>query len=109
MHRLGFKDFELDQLSETLSEKNLKVQSMFSHLSSSDMPEERAFTLKQFEVFEKNSSYLIEKLGYTPIRHILNSSGITSYSEHQYDMVRIGIGMLGNLLTMKFRSNYSLW
>lgn len=95
MHRLGFKDFELDQLSETLSDKNLKVQSMFSHLSSSDMPEERAFTLKQFEVFERNSSYLIEKLGYTPIRHILNSSGITSYSEHQYDMVRIGIGMLG--------------
>ncbi|MGG7439774.1 bifunctional UDP-N-acetylmuramoyl-tripeptide:D-alanyl-D-alanine ligase/alanine racemase [Chryseobacterium arthrosphaerae] len=95
MHRLGFKDFELDQLSETLSGKNLKVQSMFSHLSSSDMPEERAFTLKQFEVFERNSSYLIEKLGYTPIRHILNSSGITSYSDHQYDMVRIGIGMLG--------------
>lgn len=95
MHRLGFKDFELDQLSETLSGKNLKVQSMFSHLSSSDMPEERVFTLKQFEVFERNSSYLIEKLGYTPIRHILNSSGITSYSDHQYDMVRIGIGMLG--------------
>ncbi|MEE6130260.1 bifunctional UDP-N-acetylmuramoyl-tripeptide:D-alanyl-D-alanine ligase/alanine racemase [Chryseobacterium arthrosphaerae] len=95
MHRLGFKDFELDQLSEILSGKNLKVQSMFSHLSSSDIPEERAFTLKQFEVFERNSSYLIEKLGYTPIRHILNSSGITSYSDHQYDMVRIGIGMLG--------------
>lgn len=95
MHRLGFKDFELDQLSETLSGKNLKVQSMFSHLSSSDMPEERTFTLKQFEVFERNSSYLIEKLAYTPIRHILNSSGITSYSDHQYDMVRIGIGMLG--------------
>lgn len=95
MHRLGFKDFELDQLSETLSKKNLKVQSLFSHLSSSDMPEEKEFTLKQFEVFEKNSSYLIEKLGYTPIRHILNSSGITSYTDHQYDMVRIGIGMLG--------------
>lgn len=95
MHRLGFKDFELDQLSETLSQKNVKVQSMFSHLSSSDMPEEKEFTLKQLEVFEKNSSYLIEKLGYTPIRHILNSAGITSYKEHQYDMVRIGIGMLG--------------
>lgn len=95
MHRLGFKDFELDQLSDILSQKNLKVQSLFSHLSSSDMPEEKEFTLKQFEVFEKNSSYLIEKLGYTPIRHILNSSGITSYTDHQYDMVRIGIGMLG--------------
>lgn len=95
MHRLGFKDFELDQLSETLSHKNVKVQSMFSHLSSSDMPEEKEFTLKQLEVFEKNSSYLIEKLGYTPIRHILNSAGITSYKDHQHDMVRIGIGMLG--------------
>ncbi len=95
MHRLGFKDFELDQLSETLSQKNLKVQSMFSHLSSSDMPEEKEFTLKQLEVFEKNSGYLIKKLGYAPLRHILNSSGITSYTQHQFDMVRIGIGMLG--------------
>ncbi|PKF75124.1 bifunctional UDP-N-acetylmuramoyl-tripeptide:D-alanyl-D-alanine ligase/alanine racemase [Chryseobacterium sp. PMSZPI] len=95
MHRLGFKDFELDQLSETLRDKNLKVQSLFSHLSSSDMPEEKEFTLKQFEFFSKTSSYLIEKLGYSPIRHILNSSGITSYSDHQYNMVRIGIGMLG--------------
>lgn len=95
MHRLGFKDFELDQLIETLSQKNLKVQSMFSHLSSSDMPEEKEFTLNQLEVFEKNSSYLIEKLEYAPLRHILNSSGITSYTNYQFDMVRIGIGMLG--------------
>ncbi len=95
MHRLGFKGFELDQLSETLSTMNVKVQSIFSHLSSSDIPEEKEFTLNQLETFEKNSSYLIEKLGYAPIRHILNSSGITSYTNHQYDMVRIGIGMLG--------------
>ena len=95
MHRLGFKDFELDHLSQILNKKSLKVQSIFSHLSSSDMPTEKDFTLHQLETFEKNSSYLIENLGYTPIRHILNSSGITSYTSHQYDMVRIGIGMLG--------------
>ncbi|KFE99410.1 alanine racemase [Chryseobacterium formosense] len=95
MHRLGFKEYELDQLSQTLDHKNLKVQSIFSHLSSSDIPEEKEFTLNQLKTFEKNSTYLIEKLGYTPIRHILNSSGITSYTDHQYDMVRIGIGMLG--------------
>lgn len=95
MHRLGFKGFELDQLRETLEHKNLKVQSIFSHLSSSDVPAEREFTMNQLETFEKNSTYLIEKLGYQPIRHILNSSGITSYTDHQYDMVRIGIGMLG--------------
>ncbi len=95
MHRLGFKGNELDQLSEALNSMNVKVQSIFSHLSSSDLPDEKEFTLHQLETFEKNSSYLIEKLGYTPIRHILNSSGITNYTIHQYDMVRIGIGMLG--------------
>ncbi|KMQ69757.1 alanine racemase [Chryseobacterium sp. FH2] len=95
MHRLGFKDFELDRLSEILSDKNLKIQSIFSHLSSSDIPAEKEFTLHQLRTFEKNSGYLIEKLGYSPIRHILNSSGITSYTNHQYEMVRIGIGMLG--------------
>ncbi|UKB83974.1 bifunctional UDP-N-acetylmuramoyl-tripeptide:D-alanyl-D-alanine ligase/alanine racemase [Chryseobacterium sp. MEBOG06] len=95
MHRLGFKDFELDALIETLSTKNLKVQSVLSHLSSSDIPEEKEFTLNQLKTFKINSSYLTEKLGYTPIRHILNSSGITSYTEDQHDMVRIGIGMLG--------------
>jgi Alr-MurF fusion protein len=95
MHRLGFKEYELDQLSQTLDNKNLNVQSIFSHLSSSDMPDEKEFTLNQLETFEKSSSYLVEKLGYSPIRHILNSSGITSYTDSQYDMVRIGIGMLG--------------
>lgn len=95
MHRLGFKDYELDQLSQSLEYKNLKVQSIFSHLSSADVPTEKEFTLKQLDIFEKNSSYLIEKLRYQPLRHILNSSGITNYSNHHYDMVRIGIGMLG--------------
>lgn len=95
MHRLGFKDFELDELIEKLNAMNVKVQSIFSHLSSSDMPEEKEFTLNQLKTFEKNSSYLIDKLGYEPIRHILNSSGITNYTDYQYNMVRIGIGMIG--------------
>ena len=95
MHRLGFKDFELDELTEKLNSMNVKVQSIFSHLSSSDMPEEKEFTLNQLKTFEKNSRYLIEKLGYQPIRHILNSSGITNYTDYQYNMVRIGIGMIG--------------
>jgi len=95
MHRLGFKDFELDELIEKLGTMNVKVQSIFSHLSSADMPEEKEYTLNQLKAFEKNSGYLIDKLSYQPIRHILNSSGITNYTDYQYDMVRIGIGMIG--------------
>ena len=95
MHRLGFKEYELSQLIQSLKYKNLKVESIFSHLSSSDIPAEKEFTLNQLQTFDKNSGYLIENLDYQPLRHILNSSGITNYTEYQYDMVRIGIGMLG--------------
>ncbi|MBW8522096.1 bifunctional UDP-N-acetylmuramoyl-tripeptide:D-alanyl-D-alanine ligase/alanine racemase [Chryseobacterium chendengshani] len=95
MHRLGFKEYELDQLIQSLVHKNLTIQSVFSHLSSSDIPDEKEFTMKQLKIFEKNSSYLIEKLNNRPFRHILNSSGITNYTDYQYDLVRIGIGMLG--------------
>lgn len=95
MHRLGFKGEELLQLANTITAKNLKIYSIFSHLSSADLPTEKDYTEKQLAVFEKNSQYLIDNLGYQPIRHILNSSGITSYTSLQYDMVRIGIGMIG--------------
>lgn len=95
MHRLGFKAIELDELTEKLNTMNVKVQSIFSHLSSSDLSEERDYTINQLKTFEENSSYLIKNLGYQPIRHILNSSGITNYTGYQYDMVRIGIGMIG--------------
>lgn len=104
MHRLGFKDFELDELTEKLNMMNVKVQSIFSHLSSSDVPEEKDFTLNQIETFEKNSSYLINQLGYKPLRHILNSAGITNYSDYQYDMVRIGIGMIGETSNRSIKS-----
>ena len=95
MHRLGFKTHELDDLIKTLREKNIKIKSIFSHLSTADIPEEHDYTRFQLENFDKNSSHLIEGLGYQPIRHILNSAGISIFTDYQYDMVRIGIGMYG--------------
>lgn len=95
MHRLGFKENELQDLAENIAYKNVKVKSIFSHLATSDVPSEKEFTLKQLQTFKENSDFLIERLGYQPMRHILNSAGITSFTDHQYEMVRIGIGMLG--------------
>ena len=95
MHRLGFKENEIDELIKKIKQYRFKVASIFSHLSSADNPKEEAYTLKQFETFERISQKIIEKIGYQPIRHILNSAGIAIYNDYQYDMVRIGIGMLG--------------
>ena len=95
MHRLGFKEFELPELIEKLNGMNVRVKSIFSHLSTSDDLNEREYTHEQFRIFSSNSEKLIKGLNYSPIRHILNSSGIANYSDYQFDMVRIGIGMVG--------------
>lgn len=95
MHRLGFKANELDELIEKLKTMNVKVESIFTHLSSADDQDEKEYTFEQIKIFEANSQILTDALHYHPIRHILNSSGIVGYSEFQFDMVRIGIGMVG--------------
>ena len=95
MHRLGFKEHEIDELVENLKKYNVKVASIFSHLSSADVPEEDDYTMEQIQTFQRVSSKISEALGYQPIRHILNTAGITYYSDYQFEMVRIGIGMVG--------------
>ncbi|KIA84610.1 alanine racemase [Kaistella solincola] len=95
MHRLGFKTEELPELISKLRGMNVKVKSIFSHLSSADDENENAYTLEQIGIFEKNANFLTKNLGYQPIRHILNSTGIVNFSAYQFEMVRIGIGMVG--------------
>lgn len=95
MHRLGFKEHEIDELVENLKKYNVKVASIFSHLSSADVPEEDDYTMEQIQTFQRVSSKISEALGYQPIRHILNTAGITHYADYQFEMVRIGIGMVG--------------
>ncbi len=95
MQRLGFQGHEIRKLTERLKQMNLKVASIFSHLSSADNEEEKEFTMQQIHSFIAHSNLLASGINDQPIRHILNSSGITNYPDFQFDMVRIGIGMIG--------------
>lgn len=96
MHRLGFLPKDYDQVIALLKQTNvLEVKSIFSHLSSSDMPENREFTLKQIADFQEACAILSSGLEIEPIRHILNTSGVFHFPEHQLEMVRVGIGLYG--------------
>jgi len=64
-------------------------------MATSDDLEHKDFAHSQIDLFEKLSSKLITELEIKPIRHILNTSGISNYPEAQYDMVRLGIGLYG--------------
>src|SRR5690554_7140923 len=59
------------------------------------MPEMEEHTQQQLQKFRNWSDFLANELNYPFIRHILNTSGIYNYPTHQYDMVRLGIGLYG--------------
>jgi len=96
MHRLGFVPDEAEQLAERLrGDAGIRVVSLFSHLAASESEAADGRTERQAEVFEKVSAIIAGALGYMPLRHLLNSSGIARFPQYQYDMVRAGIGLYG--------------
>ncbi|MGC3948331.1 MAG: bifunctional UDP-N-acetylmuramoyl-tripeptide:D-alanyl-D-alanine ligase/alanine racemase [Chryseolinea sp.] len=96
MKRLGFSPEELPELLALLQEHpNIRVASIFSHLAGADESAHDEFSQQQFDTFIEASSKIIRQIGYQPLRHILNTSGILRLSRFQLDMVRLGIGLYG--------------
>jgi len=96
MRRLGFVEKDMPQLIKLLvQQKNLKVTSVFSHLASSESVVDDSFTQEQFDLFDKLYDQLVTALNIRPLKHILNTAGIVRFPHHQYDMVRLGLGMYG--------------
>ena len=97
MNRLGFKNAEISTLKELLNayKNKLEVKSIFTHLAASEDKNEVDFTTNQFSLFSNSYDLLTADLLEKPIRHILNSAGIINYPAHQFDMVRLGIGLYG--------------
>lgn len=96
MHRLGFDHDEIDNLTELLKDaQQVKIQSIFSHLVASGEAEHDGFTQQQMNKFKIIANKLINFLGYQPILHIANTSGISRWPDGQMDMVRLGIGLYG--------------
>ena len=87
---------ELPELIEFLSScRTVKVKSVYSHLAAADDPSCDDFTLGQIRLFKESADRLADAIGYKPIYHILNSAGIERFTEYQFDMVRLGIGIYG--------------
>lgn len=96
MNRLGFGVTGIDKLAQALNAtSSFKVQSVFSHLAASEEAAQDAFTVQQFEQFEKAALQLEQLLGYSFIRHIANSAAVIRHPQLQLDMVRLGIGLYG--------------
>ena len=96
MHRLGFEQESIAELIQTLKgNQTVEVKSILSHMATSDDLKHRDFALSQIHLFERLTTKIMDELSIRPIRHILNTSGITNYPQAQFDMTRLGIGLYG--------------
>ncbi len=98
MHRLGFLETDIPEIvARVLSQNSISVRSVFSHLAGADGTEFDSYTREQFDIFDRCCGRLEADLGadHPFLRHILNSTGILRFPDHQCDMVRLGIGLYG--------------
>jgi Alr-MurF fusion protein len=98
MRRLGFDVSEIDALLDMLNYSlpwKVGVQSVFSHLAGADEQIHEEYSISQIDKFTQATQKLEEGLGYSFLKHILNSPGIVRFPEAHFDMVRLGIGLYG--------------
>ncbi|MBK8880489.1 MAG: bifunctional UDP-N-acetylmuramoyl-tripeptide:D-alanyl-D-alanine ligase/alanine racemase [Haliscomenobacter sp.] len=96
MHRLGFDEHEISALVGFLKKHpGLDIRTVFSHLAASEDPRHDDYTHEQYRRFAVAYEDIAGALGYRPMRHLLNSNGISRFSQYQMEMVRLGIGLYG--------------
>ncbi|MBR2285281.1 MAG: alanine racemase [Paludibacteraceae bacterium] len=97
MHRLGFYKEDIPWLIDRLThQKAVSVRSVFSHLAGSDEAQFDDFTLSQIRYFDSCAEELKKGLKDKGIiKHICNSAGIERFTQFQFDMCRLGIGLYG--------------
>lgn len=96
LNRLGFDESDIDSIAKILKDTSVvKVASIFSHMGASEDLNEKEFTLNQIDKFKTYSEKFMKAIGYNPLRHMCNTSGILNYPEAHFDMVRSGIGLYG--------------
>lgn len=96
LNRLGFKVSDTAFLLEQLkNQTSVYLNSIFSHLVASEDSGENAYSLNQIKSFKSISDSFVSVLGYKPVMHMSNTSGIINYPEAHFDMVRLGLGLFG--------------
>ena len=97
MHRSGFMPHELDEFCDIVNRNadTINIISMFTHFVAADDNQEDNFSLTQVQRFTFMADTICQKTGLSPMRHICNSVGIERFTDYQFNMVRLGIGLYG--------------
>jgi len=97
MHRLGEWAENMDQIIELFQCKTLRIEGIYTHLSTSDSTEEDAvdFTRKQIAHFQSVLDELTKRGVQRPKTHVQSSYGVLNYPDLRCDYARVGIALYG--------------
>lgn len=95
LNRLGFAPSIVEEIVSKSQSDYFNLISIYSHLAASEEQRPSQICETQIEKFlelKRKSKKIVSE---TVAFHLLNSSGIFNYSEHQHDAVRSGIALYG--------------
>ena len=107
LNRIGFGSQDISQLITYINSDNfIKIDGIYSHLSSSEDKLEFDFSQKQITLFKESFTKIINSISNKPLVHLCNTSGVFNFPNAHFDMVRCGIGLYG--FSNKLTKNKSL-
>lgn len=96
MNRLGIDESEKDLILVAIKNNpNIVIKSIFSHLAGADHIQFAQYSHSQIAILTRVAAYFEKQILYKFDKHILNSAGVSSLSDFQFDMIRLGIGLYG--------------
>ena len=109
MNRYGFKETDVKSIIEILKNNpQLNLDSVCSHLSSSNDPNQDDFSAKQIERFEDICKILEHSLAIHIPSHIMNSNGAIRFGVDAKEWIRLGIALYGGLGHPNLKQIFSL-
>jgi alanine racemase len=97
MHRQGFLPSQWMAARALLMRRRgrIQVEGIYTHFACAKDPADRGYTSDQIKEFDRAVAFFGTTLD-RPIRHASATAGALNYPEAAYDLVRIGIGLMGH-------------
>ncbi|MGB7295257.1 MAG: alanine racemase [Candidatus Aminicenantales bacterium] len=97
MHRQGLLPAQWEAARRLILRHRgrIEVEGIYTHFAAAKDPADRGYTNGQIKEFEKASACFEASLN-RPIRHASATAGVMNYPEANYDLARIGIGLMGH-------------
>jgi len=104
LHRQGFLPAQVPELVAALRRDHpgLGIEGLYTHFAVAKDPDDTSYTRGQIEAFRRAVD-VFKAAGYRPLLHACATAGVFLYPEAHFDMVRIGIGLVGLWPSLKMK------